>query len=296
MEEGTITLKKFFADYGKIVVATLSALVVVVSCVVVVHTRPQQLTVSFLDVGQGDAILIQTPHKKTMLIDGGPGLRVVDELSHKLSFFNRSLDVVIATHPDSDHTTGLIPVLEKYDVNNIVTSSAPGDTNLFIDLEKHIQQENADVHVAKRGDVIDFHDGVKVFIIHPQDTRSVVRDTNSASVSVVLMYGDHSFLLTGDLPSTQETRLLTSATVPRNVTVFKAGHHGSNTSSGERLLSYIRPEYAVISAGKDNRYGHPHEDTLTRLQKYSKEIFTTADRGTISFVSNGRVLNVVTQK
>lgn len=289
-------VQDFVSEYGKITIAGVSFLVVGISCFVLAQYIPQKLTISFLDVGQGDAILIQTPSGKTMLVDGGPNASVIKELDHTLSFFNRTLDVMIATHPDSDHITGLIPTLLRYDTKNIIVSNKENDTELFIDFKKYVEkEEGSSLYTARVGDSIDFQDGVHAFILHPA-SQFLKKDTNEASVSFVLVYGNHSFLLTGDLPASNEEALLAHKKLSRDVTVFKAGHHGSNTSSGERLLSYIRPEYAVISAGKDNRYGHPHEETLARLKKYSKEVISTIDRGTISFISDGRVLDIVTAK
>jgi beta-lactamase superfamily II metal-dependent hydrolase len=257
---------------------------------------PKELRVSFLDIGQGDAILIQTPSGKDMLIDGGASDVVLERLSNEMSYFDRDIDVVVATHPDADHVTGLIPVLTKYDVKKIITSPRDGDTGIFADLDRHINNEMTEVHVAHTGDVIDFGDGVSARILFPPrtyDTRS--GDTNDASVSMVLTYGEHTFLLTGDLPTLHEDELI-RAGLPRNITVYKAGHHGSKYSSGEQLLTYIHPEYAVISAGKDNKYGHPNPEALERLQKYSKEILSTIDKGTITFVTDGRLPEVKTSK
>jgi competence protein ComEC len=256
---------------------------------------PPQLRVSFLDIGQGDAILIQTPSGHDMLIDGGPTDAVLERLHEKMSYFDRGLDVVIATHGDADHVTGLIPVLEQYDVKQFVRSSIEADTGIFDDLLSHVQREGAEVRIGKRGDVIDFGDGVVVYVLYPGATISPHTETNDASVSVVITYGQQSFLLTGDLSSKYEPSLI-QAVLPKSVTVYKAGHHGSKYSSGEQLLTYIRPEYAVISAGADNKYGHPNPEAITRLQKYSKEILSTIDRGTITFETDGRMIEVRTGK
>jgi competence protein ComEC len=288
--------KLFREEYGK-VSAVVVFLFVILACAgfIISSAIPQKLRVSFLDIGQGDSILIQTPSGHEMLIDGGPSDLVLTRLNEEMSYFNRDIDVMIATHPDSDHVTGLIPVMEKYEVKHIVVSGDTSETGVFADLDDHIGREGADVHVANRGDVIDFQDGVTATVLHPY-VGEKWKDTNSASVSVVVKYGDESFLLTGDLPSTNEPLLLSSGLLPKNITVYKAGHHGSKYSSGEQLLTYIRPEYAVISAGKDNKYGHPNPEAITRLEKYSKEILSTIDRGTISFATDGKTIDVETQK
>jgi beta-lactamase superfamily II metal-dependent hydrolase len=290
-------LISFFDEYGKVFgVGLLFFITLVLVYVLVLLTTPTKLKVSFLDVGQGDAIFVQTPSGKSMMIDGGVSNIVLSKLSSDLSYFDNDIDVMVATHPDADHITGLIPVLEKYGVKNFVTSPVVGNTKIFEDLHKHVLEEHADSYIAKTGDVIDFHDGVIAHILYPQATyHGNKNDTNDASVSVLVTYGDESFLLTGDLPSKEESKLL-DAGLPKNITVYKAGHHGSKYSSGEQLLTYIKPEYAVISAGKNNSYGHPNPEAIERLQKYSKEIISTIDRGTITFVTDGRILEIKTEK
>jgi competence protein ComEC len=289
-------LKLFLIEHGKIFVFLISILILLIALAYIVHqSMPKALKVSFLDVGQGDAILIQTPGGHDMLIDGGPSDSVLSQLSKEMSFFDRDLDVVIATHGDADHITGLIPVLKKYNVHAIVQSPISARTEIFEDLAQHIEEEQTNIVIGRKGDVIDFSDGVLVRVLHPVKTISSKTEINDASVSVLLTYGDHSFLLTGDLTSKYEPKLIGTA-LPKHVTVYKAGHHGSKTSSSKHLLSYIKPEYAVISAGRDNRYGHPNEETVERLTVYAKEILGTYDRGTITFVSDGRKLVVKTDK
>lgn len=295
-EERKVQLKLFLSDYGKVVSVVLLSMFSI--CCVVwlsIFLQPEKLKVSFLDVGQGDAILIQTPSGHDVLVDGGPTREVLTQVSRELGYFDRDVEVMIATHGDADHVTGLIPILEKYNVKHVVSSPVKASTDMFEDLESHIENENANMYVGEKGDVINFGDGVMLHVLYPNRYTSPKIDTNDASVSFVLTYGEHSFLLTGDLTAKYEPLLL-QPVLPKHVTVYKAGHHGSKTSSGEQLLTYIRPEYAVISAGKDNRYGHPAPEALERLRRYSKEILSTVDRGTISFVSDGRILEVETEK
>ena len=303
-----------FSEYGKVIFVCCLIVVSVVAIYLIVSLVSQhKLRVSFLDVGQGDAILIQTPSGKSMLIDGGPTNVVLEKMAHEMSYFDNDIDVIVATHPDADHITGLIPVLEKYKISTMVISPAEGSTKIVDDLTSHIIVEHTNTHIAQRGDVIDFHDGVIAKILYPRASYVGKKsDTNDASVSMVITYGDESFLLTGDLPSTEEPKLLNallslrqsrvsrhelaSSSVDSHITVYKVGHHGSKYSSGEQLLTYIKPEYAVVSAGKDNKYGHPNIETIERLQKYSQEILSIIDRGTISFITDGRMMEVETGK
>lgn len=295
-EEKRREIELFLHDYGKIFLFGISFSVSSLSLLFIFSiVSPEKLQVSFLDVGQGDAILVQTPSGHDMLIDGGATDRVLAHLGDKMDYFDRDLDVMIATHDDADHVTGLIPVLQKFQVGTIVTSPVEGESDIAYDLHARIDSEGGEHHVGERGDVIDFGDGVALYVLYPGTNLLPKTDTNDASVSVMLTYGDISFLLTGDLPSKRESQLFGDR-LPKHVTVYKAGHHGSKTSSGEELLTYIRPEYAVISAGKDNKYGHPNAETLERLQKYSKEILSTIDRGTITFATDGRMMEVETSK
>ena len=297
MTKWKLRVKKIVHQYGRSIVACVCLFVIIFLLTKIYSlSTTGTLRVSFLDVGQGDAILIQTPNGKDMLIDGGPTDVILERLSHEMKFFDRTIDVVVATHPDADHVTGLIPVLEHYDVKKVIMSPRSGDTGIFEDLDKHINSEHTEVHVAHTGDMIDFGDGVTARVVYPSSNYDVRSgDTNDASVSMVVTYGDETFLLTGDLPSTHEGELIGSG-IPRAITVYKAGHHGSKYSSGDQLLSYIRPEYAVISVGKDNKYGHPNPETLDRLQKYAKEIISTIDRGTITFLTDGKMMEVKTSK
>ena len=289
-------VKTFRDQYGKVFILLVSFSVSLLSvCLIVSLVSPHPLRISFLDVGQGDAILVQTPSGHDMLIDGGPSNSVITRLDEEMNYFDRGLDVVIATHGDADHVTGLIPVMEKYDVKKIVRSPIKSKTGVFENLEARIESEGGEVYVGKRGDEIDFGDGVVAYVLYPSDKVSPSVETNDASVSVVIRYGEHSFLLSGDLTSKYESQLI-GDTLPKYVTVHKAGHHGSKTSSGEQLLTYIKPEYSIISAGKDNKYGHPNAEAISRLEKYAKEILSTIDRGTITFASNGRMMEVETSK
>ena len=301
MNEWIVDFKKrvreFLSSYGK---ATLCGVLLLTTlslvCLIVFHVSPHKLEVSFLDIGQGDAILITSPSGKQMLIDGGSTNKILEELARHISYFDRTLDVVVATHPDADHVTGLIPVLEKFKVDTVILSPSEGHTGIYNEVKNHIKVEDANVHVGATGDVIDFGDGVLATILYPSKNYVEKKDdTNDASVSMIITYGDESVLLTGDLPSTEEGELM-RAGLPKKITVYKAGHHGSKYSSSEQLLSYIKPEYSVISAGKNNKYGHPSPQALERLQKYSKEILSTIDKGAITFITDGKSLEVVTEK
>lgn len=287
----------FLSSYGKISLCGILVATSFLSIILIFSSvSPHKLEVAFLDIGQGDAILISTPSGKQMLVDGGPTNKILEELGRHVSYFDKTLDVIVATHPDADHVTGLIPVLEKFDVSTVVLSPSTGHTGIYADVKKHVDVEGANLHIGARGDVIDFGDGVVAKILYPSKNYSEKKDdTNDASVSMIVSYGEESLLLTGDLPSTQEGELI-RAGLTKNITIYKAGHHGSKYSSGEQLLSYIRPEYSVISAGSDNKYGHPNPEALDRLQKYSRETLSTKERGAITFFLDGTSLTFKTER
>ncbi len=287
----------FVREYGKVFLTLTSLLLFgVMLTLLVLQTTQKGLRVTFFDVGQGDAIFVETPSGHDMLIDGGASNLVVSRLASRLSYFDKHLDVVVATHPDSDHITGLIPVFDRYDVEHVVVSPVKGHTDVSEELMTRVENEHADVHVGHARDVIDFGDGVVAHIRYPGDNfHGNEKDTNNASVSVVLTYGNESVLLTGDLPSQYEGKLIDDD-LPSHVTIYKAGHHGSKYSSGDQLLSYIKPEYSVISAGKDNRYGHPNPEAVGRLKTYSNEILSTIEKGSITFLLDGSTVKLDTTK
>jgi beta-lactamase superfamily II metal-dependent hydrolase len=258
-----------------------------------------KLSVTFVDVGQGDGIIIKTPSNRVFEIDGGPNKVIEKTLFHTVSALTKRVDVLLATHPDADHITGLVSVLKDFDVKMVVESPAKGKSGVFDSLESEVEDEyksGGDRHTGNLGDVIDFGDGVTFTIVSPATDTWHGEETNDESVTGVLRYGEYTFLLTGDLPSTREGAVIASGLVPRNITVLKAGHHGSKYSSSDVFLNYLKPTYSIISAGKNNRYGHPNPEAMERLQKNSKVIMSTIDHGSITFVTDGRNIEIVSSK
>jgi competence protein ComEC len=245
------------------------------------------LTVRFLDVGQGDAIQVITPDGYEMLIDGGPSASVLRELASGRSFFDRSIDVVIATHPDTDHVAGLVDVLKRYDVGMIIETAVHHDAPAAVAFLDTSGSEAARRISAQAGQTIMLGASTTVRILSPQgDTTDW--ETNTASVVVQVVYGDIEFMLTGDAPSSIEEYLTGAVGANLKSEVLKLGHHGSDTSSSEVFLEAVGPQYAVVSAGKDNRYGHPHAEVLRRVSEAGSRIVSTAEQGTITFNSDGR--------
>ena len=219
-------------------------------------------------MGQGDAIFFETPDKKQVLIDGGKNRKVLTELGKIMSFDDRYIDVVIETHPDLDHAGGLVAVRESYEVGL-----------------------NLDQNTARRGQVINFGDGVMLAILFPTGDVSKL-DPNDGSVVAKLVYGGHSFLLTADAGLRTENILLNLAKTQVDTDVLKAGHHGSRTSTSLPFAQAASPMYAIISSGKGNSYGHPHKEVLSNLEKVSAEVLNTAEKGTIKFETDGKILEL----
>lgn len=247
------------------------------------------LEVAFLDIGQGDAILITAPNGAQMLIDGGRDASVLGELGRSMGFFNRYIDIVLATHPDQDHVGGLPLVFDKYQVGNFIDSVADSGTSSYQVLLQKAKEENANYYLGLRGMVIilDKQSGVYLHVLYPEPDEFEIEETNELSIITKLVYGDTSFMLTGDAGKMPETLLYVTDGEYLRSSVLKAGHHGSRTSSGASFVRMVAPTYAVISAGRDNSYGHPHKEVIEVFEKEGIEILSTAESGTIKFESNG---------
>ncbi|MEK7531392.1 MAG: ComEC/Rec2 family competence protein [Patescibacteria group bacterium] len=252
---------------------------------------PKLLTVSFLDIGQGDSIFIETPGGRQMLIDGGRDARVLRELSGVMSPFDKDIDVVIATHPDADHIGGLIDVLGKYKIGTLLESPAEGKTATYRTLKNLVEEKNIPEVLAEEGGEILFDYGIIVEVLSPPIGTSPNTETNTASIVIKVTYGENEFLLTADAPRQVEHRLVTGK---KDLVsdVLKAGHHGSRTSSSNEFVEAVNPEHAVVSSGKSNSYGHPHKETLDTFSKHNIKILRTDERGRITFYSDSKTLSV----
>jgi competence protein ComEC len=245
------------------------------------------LRVSFLDIGQGDSVFIESPDGRQVLIDGGPDSTVIRRLGEVMPWYDRSLDVVIGTHPDADHIGGLIDVFARYKTSLIVRSSVLGATATWNAFEKSAKAEGAQIVTAQRGQIIDLDDGAYLEVLFPD--RSVPNlETNTGCVVTRLVYGQTSFLLSCDAPQAVENYLVGLDGARLRSSVLKAGHHGSKTSSSPLFLGFVNPEYAVFSRGCDNKYGHPSKETVERFATFGIPTKDTCEQGTVTFVSDGK--------
>ena len=246
------------------------------------------LTVAFLDVGQGDAVYIEAPNGNQMLYDAGPPSgAVLRALNDVMPFYDRSIDVAVFSHPDMDHIGGFVDVFDRYKVDVMLEPGASSTNGVYDEAERAIATHHLARIIARRGMSVDLGKGVVADILYP-DHDMTNAETNSASIVMRIHYGSTSFLLSGDLPIKQENYLVGISGEELHVQVLKLGHHGSHTSSGPLWLGAVHPDIAVASAGLNNRYGHPHKDTLALLDSLNIPYFVTFKEGTIRFESNGQ--------
>ena len=247
-----------------------------------------QLSIHYIDVGQGDAALLQLPGGKTCLIDAGPGSRKEALLDYLDEAGVTYIDYLIATHPHEDHIGGMQAALERYDVGTIVMPRVNHTTKVYTNLLETIRAQGKTVVTAKAGVTLFSEGGAEAVLLSP--TGETYSDLNAYSAVLQLTYGSTSFLFMGDLPEAQEKTL----SGLKHCDVLKVGHHGSRTSTGEALLSAVTPVNAVISLGEGNSYGHPHQEALQRLQNAGAIVWRTDEDGTITVVTTGDQVSIKT--
>lgn len=250
-----------------------------------------QLTVSFIDVGQGDSILIQTPLGQCMLIDGGErgqGEKLLEYLGKQGI---DKIDIIVGTHPHSDHIGGLIAVLENFRVDKVYLPKVTHTSSTFRDLLTVIKSQGLKVNTARAGAAIPL-EGVDSVFIAP--VRETYESLNDYSAVVKLVYGNNSFIFCGDAEEESEQDMLSSSRGDLKCQVLKVGHHGSSTSTSDPFLNAARPQYAVIMCGTDNDYGHPHKETIEKLNQAGVKIYRTDENENIVFSSDGNSLKIET--
>ncbi|MFQ5342145.1 MAG: DNA internalization-related competence protein ComEC/Rec2 [Anaerolineae bacterium] len=280
----------------KVVLAGLS-LVAVVAWMGTAATPDGQLHVVFFDVGQGDAIFIQTPGGHQAVIDGGPSPAVMaDAVGRRMPFWDRSIDLVILTHANEDHLAGLIPILERYRVDHAIEPGYPQSTAPYFKWRDVLHEKGIDTQFARAGMDIHLGDGVWLAVLNPPQPllQGTEADDNNNGVVVRLTYGETSFILTGDIEAEVEGRLAARSRVQAQV--LKLAHHGSDSSTTPAFLAAVHPWVAVISVGADNRFGHPSDEVVARVAEAGVPIFRTDEHGDIEFISDGRRLWVHTER
>ena len=261
-------------------------------------SRPDgQLSVAVLDIGQGDSILISSPGGVQVLIDGGPdGALLADRLGSRMPFRDRTIELVVLTHPHSDHLAGLIEVLRRYEVKAILEPEVDYGSADFAEWRRLVAEEGAETVSARAGQVIGLGGGAYASVISPPASVAPLQ-VNDASVGLRVVFGGASFLLTGDMYVSAERSALARGEF-LDSDVLKVAHHGSRTSSSGPFLMSVSPSMAVVSAGEGNVHGHPHPETVERLLRYVPEefVFETSKVGTVEFLTDGKRITVKTAR
>ena len=249
----------------------------------------QALVVSYIDVGQGDSILIQTPQKKNILIDAGTstyGPRIEQYLKSKGI---DTIHVLIATHPHADHIGGMEHIINQFNIESVYMPKASTTTRTFENLLLAIQNKGLRINTARAGVVLDVDSSITARFVAPISEN--YSDLNQFSAVLRITYKNVSFLFTGDAGQLSENEMIASG-VNLRANVLKVGHHGSSTSTTHAFLNAVRPEIAIIPVGESNRYGHPHQVVLDRLTQAGVRIFRTDTHGTIVISSDGTNIRI----
>ena len=247
------------------------------------------VTIKFIDVGQGEAILIALP-EKTMLIDAGP-TGSAPKIAQVLQELGRNkIDYLVATHPDEDHIGGMADVISNTQIGTIYAPNKTNNTATYRKFLTAIQNNNLQITLAEAGTIIDQTDSYKLEILWPKKDANFP-ETNDYSVIIKLTVGNKTFLFTGDAPT---NAILDSN--PGHIDVLKLSHHGSRTGTTEQLVRKLSPTYAVVSYALDNSYGHPMQSVLNALHKHSVEVWGTGANGTITITCDGTTIDISSEK
>jgi len=275
------TKKLTYPTLGILLIATIFIWLAVFS-----QVPDNILEVTFFDVGQGDAIFIETSVGQQVLIDGGPDKTILEKLSQTMPFYDRTIDLVILTHPDADHITGLVEALKYYQIGHILTSGFKKDTAVYQKWRDLIEERNIPLTIAQAGQKIIFSEEIVLKILWPEQSliKSLSKNINNVSVVGQLVYGQTEFLLTGDIEKEVEQRLLNQGWNLES-DILKVAHHGSKTSSSYNFINAVNPQIAVISVGDNNRYKHPDSVVLEQLKEFL--LYRTDKNGDIKISTDG---------
>lgn len=268
--------------------AVLLLIVAVLAAVHVQRLPHGRLVVDFLDIGQGDAILLTLPTGEQVLVDGGPEQAVLEELGEVMPFLDRQLDLVVLTHPHADHVMGLVQVLKRYDVGAVLFSGVSYSSPIYDEFLKEVRVQGIPLRVARADE--DFHIGDVTFdVLFPFESLlgDSLSNVNNGSVIMKVLYRDHSLLLTGDAEVEVEAELAEAhdrGIIDLKANVLKAGHHGSRTASSPLFVERVRPDVAVIQSGVDNPFEHPHDETLATFARLGVRVRRNDREGRVRLV------------
>lgn len=240
-----------------------------------------------LDVGQGDALFIESPSGVQVLVDGGPNNNLMREITKVLPWYDRHIDMLVVTNPDRDHYEGFIPLLKKYKTDVVLEPGTVNTGGSYQVLEKILEDKKVPKVLARRGQIVDLGDGVKLEILFPDRDVSGL-STNDGSIVMKLIYGETSVLLQGDSTAKIEEYLLSLDGEKLKSNILKAGHHGSRTSSSPNYVKKVSPDFVAISSGRENSYGHPHKEVVETLKTLNIKTYDTCNNGRLVFESEGK--------
>lgn len=255
------------------------------------------LEIVFFDIGQGDAIFIQTSQKHQILIDGGPDSTILEKLTREMPYYDRTIDLIILTHSEHDHIAGLIEVLKSYKVENVLWTAVAHSAKENQKWRDLIEKEKTNIIIAQAGQKIiiesDKQEQIYFEILWPFDSleEKEMKNINNTSIVSRLVFKNNSFLFTGDIFKSIEKKLIKNE-IFLDSDVLKIGHHGSKTSSSLEFIQAVSPEIAVIQCGRNNRYGHPHKETLAILEKFDIIVLRTDKEKDIKIISDGNNLRL----
>lgn len=276
-----------YKKYILLIIALLLLLATIFLFYLDLQSRNRGLTFAMLDIGQGDALFIESPTGTQILVDGGPPRKILSGLARIMPLFDRKLDAIIITNPDADHISGFLDVLKVYKVGQIFEPGTFNDSKTYQNLEEEFKRKNIPNILAKKGMRLDIGGGAVIDILFPDRDVSLM-DSNYGSIVAKLSYGQTSVMLTGDATMETEKIILGENSGEQlHSSILKVGHHGSRTSSSNEFIQAVSPTYALISDGKDNKYGHPHQEVLDDLTSFGVKIFRTDLLGTIIMKSDG---------
>jgi competence protein ComEC len=265
------------------ILLALLALGIILFFIIQFSLQSQSLKVIFFDVGQGDAILISQGQNQTLIDGGRDGKIILEKLGKYIPFWDRTIETVIATHPDADHIGGLVSVAKNYKIESVLETSAQSDSQTYIAWEDLISSKNMQKIEALKNITIKFPESARIEILYPESSViGAKNESNDRSVVARLIFGENKFLFTGDLPAEKEAVLI-GCGADMKADVLKVSHHGSKYSTSEEFLKAVSPQDAVISVGKNNSYGHPAPEITDRLLKSGAKIWRTDVMGDIQY-------------
>lgn len=244
------------------------------------------LSIHMIDVGQGDSILVQTPTNKNILIDGGDEDSENIIISYLRQKRIKTIDIIIATHPDSDHIGSLDNIIKKFNVNSIYMPEQSTDSEAYQNLINSCTDKNLSIQHLYKNDVLNIDNNINIYVLRPS---YIQEESNLNSIVFKLTFNDNSFLFMGDAEEENEKEILHSFKL-NNINFIKIGHHGSNSSSSLEFIKKISPDIAAISCGYKNQYGHPHREVINNLKQNHVSIYRTDRIGDIVFYSDGEII------